>query len=166
MKRLVDANMQVLEQMCSTFQELEDVLWSRPTAGASGLRIGAHVRHVLDFYSCFFAGLERGEIDYDVRGRDRSIESSRPAAMRALQSVMDNLLALLPMDPEMAVVVRDEGTILRSTTGREMNSLLNHTIHHMALIAVALHSFGDHVAPDFGVAPSTRRYHQRAGAAA
>jgi hypothetical protein len=166
MKRLVDANVQVLEQMCSTFQKLDDVLWSRPTAGSSGLRIGAHVRHVLDFYSCLFAGLERGEIDYDARSRDRAIESSRPAAMRALQSVIDNLLALIPIDPEIAMDVRDEGTILRSTIGREMNSLLNHTIHHMALIAVALHSFGGPVEPDFGVAPATLRYHQRTGAAA
>ena len=166
MRRLVEANVEVLEQLRATFQNMDDALWTRPAGAGSGLRVGPHIRHLLDFYSCFFAGLELGEIDYDARTRNPAIESSRPAAMRAIQSVIDCLMALTCADPDTGISVRDEHSMLRSTIGREMNCLFHHTIHHLALIAVALQSFGVAVDPGFGVAPSTLRYRQSTEAAA
>jgi len=150
--------------MRAAFLLLEDSLWGRPAAG--GLRIGPQVRHVLDFYECFFRGVDCGEIDYDARSRSRVVESSRMAAIHAIQSIVERLEALAVADLGPSIRIRDEDCILHSSIARELNSLLNHTIHHMALIAIALDAFGVPVHPSFGVAPSTLRYRQSTGAAA
>jgi hypothetical protein len=42
-----------------------------------------------------------------------------------------------------------------STACRELQALRSHTIHHFAVIAMALHAWGIAADPDFGVAPST-----------
>ena len=54
----------------------------------------------------------------------------------------------------------------RSTVERELQVLLSHTVHHYALIAVALRLHGLEVDPEFGVAPSTLRYWQEQRACA
>ena len=46
----------------------------------------------------------------------------------------------------------------RSSIARELQSLLSHTVHHYAFIAVALRLQGVEPASDFGVAPSTLEY--------
>jgi hypothetical protein len=45
-----------------------------------------------------------------------------------------------------------------SSTGRELQTLSSHTIHHFALIAMTLRVLGHKVDRDFGMAPSTLRY--------
>ena len=49
--------------------------------------IGAHVRHILDRFHCFFAGLAEASIDYDARKRGPKIEQNVEATMFALGSV-------------------------------------------------------------------------------
>ena len=44
--------------------------------------------------------------------------------------------------------------------GRELLFLISHTVHHFALIAFMLRSFGIEPGDKFGVAPSTLRYRQ------
>jgi hypothetical protein len=122
----IEANLHVLEQLCSVVANLEDSSWTRP---AGGLRVGPHVRHVIEFYECFLEGLDRGEIDYDSRRRNATIENSRTAALRALKSVREQLRPVSRVRPGLEVTVRDDGAILQSTVGRELSCLLNHTIH-------------------------------------
>jgi uncharacterized damage-inducible protein DinB len=159
----IEANLDVLEQLCSVATKLEDSCWTRP---AGNLRIGPHVRHVIEFYQCFLDGLDRGEIDYDSRRRNANIENSRPAALRALKSVREQLREVSRVRLDIEIRVCEDEASLQSTVGRELSCLLNHTIHHMALIAIALNLFGVRVDRTFGVAPSTLRYREQAGAAA
>jgi hypothetical protein len=63
-------------------------------------------------------------------------------------------------DWELAVRIEnaDEDVYLTSSVGRELQALSSHTIHHFALIAIALRVHGLEVDPDFGMSPSTLRY--------
>lgn len=160
------ANVQVLQELGSAVANISDLCWTRLAPTGNGLRIGPQVRHVLEFYQCFLDGLHQGEIDYDGRGRNLLLENSRTAALSALRSVCDQLEDLTELDAGRVLTVRDDCAVMQSTAGRELGCLLNHTIHHMALIAVALKAFGISVDPAFGVAPSTLRYREKASGAA
>ena len=53
-----------------------------------------------------------------------------------------------------------------SSLDRELQSLISHTVHHYALIAMLLRVSGRQPAADFGVAPSTLRYWEESRACA
>jgi hypothetical protein len=48
---------------------------------------------------------------------------------------------------------------LCSSVSRELQALSSHTIHHFALIAITLRVHGFDVDPEFGMSPSTLRFH-------
>jgi uncharacterized damage-inducible protein DinB len=66
----------------------------------------------------------------------------------ALVDKLDDLATALLATPDDVYRARIE-------PGRELAFVINHTIHHQALIAVLLAWHGIEVAPRFGVAPST-----------
>ena len=131
--------------------------------GVRGAAIGGHVRHLLDHYLCLLRGLECGEVDYEGRERDPQVESSRAYALSVTRTVQGTLrvLAERPMDTPLAVRLRagalaeqDLGTAA-SCLGRELQFVLLHTVHHLALIAIEMRSRGLPCEPQLGVAPGT-----------
>jgi uncharacterized damage-inducible protein DinB len=127
--------------------------------------IGAHIRHVLDRFHCFFAGLATASIDYDARKRDREIEQNLEAATFALASVARSIeqLGLAPLGNELicvreSVLPSSPAVEISSTVERELMGLITHSIHHLAIIALLAKSFGHQMDSDFGKAPSTIVY--------
>ena len=127
--------------------------------------IGAHVRHILDRFHCFFAGLAGASIDYDARKRDPEIEQNVEAAMFALGSVARRIERLhsLPFCSELigvkeSALSSSPAVEINSTLERELMGLIAHSIHHLAIIALLARSFGHHMDSDFGKAPSTIVY--------
>jgi hypothetical protein len=57
-----------------------------------------------------------------------------------------------------------DNLLVQSTIGRELIYNIEHTIHHLAIVKIALKSSipGMHLPEHFGVAPSTIRYRQEA----
>ena len=76
--------------------------------------------------------------------------------------VREDRLLLVRMEDAPAGV---EDVLLPSSTSRELQSLMSHTTHHFALIAMMLRTRGLSVERDFGVARSTLRYQERTAAA-
>jgi hypothetical protein len=163
-ERLIDLNVSILAQASAIASALADRIYVQPAPGTNGVRIGAHLRHVIEFYECFLLGTERGLIDYGARKRNPVIETDRMAAIQRLSGIVHELneaACKLAFDSACSVLPEDGGPDeqpLASTVGRELQVLLSHATHHFALIAVALHAFGIPVDPAFGVAPSTLRY--------
>ena len=56
-----------------------------------------------------------------------------------------------------------DGNVISSTVGRELQYLLDHTIHHYAIIAIILKAQSITVPEEFGVAPSTLKYWESTG---
>ncbi len=123
--------------------------------------VGSHFRHNLDFAVNLLKGLENGEIDYNNRERDLRVETNRQFAKERFLFLTRSLENISQDDFEREILVRSEidGNVWhRSSVGRELEFLLSHTVHHFALIAEKLHSFGIEVSADFGVAPSTLKF--------
>lgn len=162
---LIETNIRWLEQALALLSRIDDESYSAIAPGMAPHRAGAHLRHVVEFYQAFLDGVEGFHIDYDARRRDPQIECSRAAATRAIETIIERLRAEATLRFEAVVWVRMEDApagmrdgFLESTITRELQVLGSHTIHHFALIAIALRLHGVEMDPDFGMAPSTLRY--------
>jgi hypothetical protein len=161
---LVAANIRWLRQALRLLEQLDDTVYSSTAPGFAPHRVGAHLRHILEFYQCFLDGLDSSHIDYDSRRRDESIERSRHTAWIAIRSIIYALDT--SAEHERIVWVRMEDaeangvseSFMESSLSRELQALSSHTVHHFALIAVTLRAHGVQMDPDFGMAPSTLRY--------
>lgn len=137
---------------------------ARPDGGVSG-SVGAHVRHCLDHVRAVLDGAKGGLLSYDCRERDTALEHNRTLGILALRQQGDRLDALVdcpadhPMRLEAQVDCSGGAVEVTSSLGRELVFVLQHTIHHQAIVALLLAARGIAIPPRFGYAPSTVRRH-------
>jgi uncharacterized damage-inducible protein DinB len=163
---LIETNVVWLCQARELLDEVSDSAYTASPPSIAPHRVGGHLRHILEFYECFLDGLEGSHVDYDARRRDVAIERNRHAALGKIDSIIQRLRTehILLADDIIWVRVEDASALqvneafMISSTGRELQTLSSHTIHHFALIAITLRALGHEVDKDFGVAPSTLRY--------
>ncbi len=178
--QLIQDNLTVLGQGRALVQTLDapGYCQNAPTLSLSG--VGPHLRHVIDFYERFLGALESSDwagepvrIDYDARDRDPNVEVDPEHATRVIDRTRARLEALgqrldRPAGPDRSpsaareprpLMVRSDGSPwVESNVPRELQSLISHTVHHFALIAIAVRSQGGDPGIAFGVAPSTLRH--------
>jgi len=151
-----------LFQIKNLLQHLDDEAYQHPSAMLSGASIGAHVRHVLEFYSCLLSS--KGIVNYDKRQRNQQVENSTQAAIGLINQVVD-ILALTHED--YAIILEgvyspnsDDVLQLKTSLNRELVYCLEHSIHHQALIKISLIELGELELIDqsFGIAPATLRF--------
>ncbi len=170
---LITANIGWLRQAEALLDRISDAVYTAMPAGLGPQKAAGHLRHILEFYECFLAGLADSHIDYDARKRDLSVETSRHAAQLRIRALIHALRNEPALRTDCVVWIRVEDAaecrvlepFLVSSVGRELQVLSSHTIHHFALMATTLRALGVAVDPDFGVAPSTLRYRASEAAA-
>ena len=135
--------------------------YGRPISTLHEASIGAHVRHILDMYGCLERGVANCIVNYEGRSRDERIEKDPDYAI----AVMDGIITGLRKDDGPLMVegnysASGEDSILVATSyQREVLYNLEHTIHHMAMIRIAIEAMGKiHLPETFGVAPSTIKF--------
>lgn len=162
---VIAANLHCLEQAIELLGRLPERAFAR-TEERHARTVGPHLRHVLDHYSAFIAGLESFRVDYDARERDLRLESELAFAVARMREIVGELVLVEPDQLELPIRIRLEAggpeaeQWSHSTVRRELQFLLSHTVHHFALIAVLLERFEIAVPEDFGIAPSTLKYWQ------
>lgn len=103
-------------------------------------------------------GYDKGEVCYDKRRRDKRIEQDLNFAIKQIE-VIEQTLVKPNKDLQLLYELSGVGTEMTSNYFREVMYNLEHTIHHEALIKVAVTEFTNIMLPDsFGVAPSTIQY--------
>lgn len=165
-KQLIAENIMVLRQGIDLLGRLHDDVYARTVSPYFTSGVGKHLRHNVDHYEMFLAGVAGARIDYDGRQRDARFETDRQYAMEKIRGVMAGLEKLTAHNAEQSLLVKMNDAVekaeaakwSRSTLARELQFLLSHTIHHYALVAIILKIQGIDCHPDFGVAPSTLQY--------
>ena len=160
---LIQQNIEVLRQGLKLLSGLDDQVYPNVRHPFSNYGIGSHFRHCLDFYQSFLNGMELGWIDYDDRKRDDLIETDLRTAIEKFEAAIQRLELLSWVDGQTSVMVRleysgnrqDPGSWSCSSVMRELQSLISHTVHHYALIALMLQLNGVEPPEEFCVAPST-----------
>ena len=120
--------------------------------------IGEHIRHSIELMNCLLANYETGIVNYDERQREIKTQTDVGYAI----SILENQVGNLEKPNKSLSLVHNcysESELLPTNYFRELLYNLEHSIHHQALIKVALFSFPHiKVTDSFGVAPSTLAY--------
>lgn len=153
-----------LEEIKSLLQVLPKEHYTFPVAILSNATIGEHVRHILEFYKCLIDGIACDVVNYDERKRDKRIQTDAAFASYFIQDLVLKLDGIhtdkpLYLDGNYSYE-NGEAVKIPSSLFRELTYCLEHSIHHQALIKVALVQLEGVSLIDetFGVAPATIRF--------
>lgn len=155
---------QTLTQLSQLLERLDEEIYTEKLELFSSSTIGNHTRHILEFFQCLLVQCENGKVNYDLRERNKKLESEPAFAVNAISCIC-NQLAEVKMDQSLILETNyqtDSRELIyaNSTVEREMIYNIEHAIHHMAMIKMGLKLYvPDMEIPDhFGLAPSTIRY--------
>jgi hypothetical protein len=168
LKDLLKQNAVLMDQAGEVLARIPGALYCKSSI-FGGQRIGAQIRHIVEFYDCLFEGIERGRVNYDARRRDPVIESDRLAAIERIRAIRERLLSDAFPAVDFEVLIAPEGGAdadFASSLGRELQAVGSHTVHHFALIAMLLAAAGVDVPANFGVSRATMKYRAEADARA
>ena len=128
----------------------------------SGSTIGQHIRHILEFYICLSNGAFSGVVCYDDRKRDVRIEQEKKYALSAIENI---LVFLNSVDLNETLYLKashgndlNNSVQLNTSMGREVAFTLDHMIHHLAILKIALNQKGYKLDQNLGVADSTIKH--------
>jgi len=158
-------NVETLLRLKAVLAEIDQRLYTHlNTKGRAS--VGQHVRHTLEFYQCLFEA--ETAVNYDARKRDILLESSAAHASVTIDNIVkqvesvhaDFSLRTLAELPSASA----ETLSVTSSLSRELLYVLEHAIHHMALIRFLIKDeAADFELEDaFGVAYSTLAYRDQA----
>jgi hypothetical protein len=163
---ITTANIEILSQLQTVINGLTDQEYSKKIDVLSENTIGKHVRHILEFYECLQKGVPHNSVDYDLRNRDLMLETNVEYANRFIGKTM-LWISFINADKMMTLIANfsndaDEKMEIQTTCYRELAYNIEHAIHHMAIIKIAIDNDFKHVTlpENFGVAYSTVNYQQ------
>ena len=164
---ITKTNTEILSQLQSLIDKLENAGYSKKIDVLSKSTIGKHVRHIIEFYDCLLNGISINTVDYDKRERNLLLEIDVNYASGYIDD-LKHRLSLITKDKTLQLDVcfseyTDEKITIQTTYYRELAYNIEHTIHHMAIIKIAVVSECRHIQIDsnFGVAYSTIKHQQK-----
>ncbi len=158
----------LLAQLTSVITQLESEDFSRPSTILNGATLGQHSRHTIEFFLCLVDGRNEGQINYDHRKHDPLIEQEAELALRVIADIQEFLHKEESDFPLLLTanysMIDESDVAMPSSFYRELAYNIEHTIHHMALLKIAIQAEFSYVQlpPYFGVASSTVRHQQQA----
>ena len=159
--RVHDAVMGCLEACQRCIAVVDEVALAGPAAYPA---VGPHLRHCVDHFRLLLDGASTGEVDYDARERDPSLELDPGAIRDALRTIAGALASLGEDDLERALTVTQSAAPGRppasfpSRLDRELVFLSGHTIHHIAIMVLAARAAGVEIPASHAVAFSTEAH--------
>ena len=153
-KNNLSENIELLRQLTNDKKKKKNPELSNAT-------IGEHMRHIIELFGCLLENYDYGLINYDDRKRDLLLQTDKNEAIAIIEKY---LLELDKPNKPLSLTHNCFSPIelLQTNYFRELIYNLEHSIHHQALIKVALHSLPHIKIPNsFGVAPSTLEYRKQ-----
>lgn len=149
----------VLGELTSLLENMECEDYKRLLPVLSNQSIGAHCRHVIEFYQCLRKGIEVGMVCYEERKRDVKIETDRLFAIEMLNNlIMWHTIEDKPLLLQIGTSGIMPLLVLQSSLLRELHYVSEHSIHHFALIKIGVQSLGYQTMDNFGTASSTIKF--------
>jgi len=154
----------ILNQIIDLTNQLSEAEYSAELDLLNGNSIGKHVRHVIEFFEILVSGSANGLINYDKRVHEPLYETDTKAAMEKIQFLLKGVDAISSNEElilEVSYSDTDEDAVkIKSSIERELAYNIEHSIHHLAIIKIAVQTIFPNVKliKNFGVAYSTVRY--------
>lgn len=151
----------LLLELRQVLTALDDRQYTASIAMLSEASLGQHIRHILEFLTELLRGYGSGHVNYDLRQRDKRIETDKNLAVILIESLsrqFDKDDKLLTLTVGLNATKENQFEVA-TNFDRELVYNLEHIVHHMALIRIGLRQISDLSLPDsFGVASSTIRH--------
>lgn len=153
----------LLEQLKSFCQSVNNEMYISSLILLSNNSIGKHIRHIIEFFDILKSSHETGMLNYDNRLRDEKIETSHDNASAKIEEIINWLLSIDNDRPIDVNYGEDSTVLLSSSLYREILYNTEHTVHHMAIIKMAVAGNWPqfYLSSEFGVARSTLIYLKR-----
>ena len=156
---------EVIRQLTNLLRQLQPQEYSQSLMVLNGSSISQHSRHIIEFYQCLLKGLHSGVVDYDARERNLMLEDDLYFTIDCLNTIEKSILTLENPNQPLLLSVSyspDNQDFIETNFKREMVYLVEHSIHHFALIRIGLQeNFSEIIIPnDFGVAYSTVKHRE------
>lgn len=162
--QLQQISVDILKQLITVSDELHDEEFRQPLDILSKNSIGKHIRHIIEFYDLMMVGNTSGSVDYDKRSHDKVLEENRILAVEKMNALSQEIDSIAE---DKAIIMTANYSLkeydplkIKTTLFRELQYNIEHAVHHMAIIKIALiNNFPAVAIPvNFGIAHSTIKY--------
>ena len=162
--QLQQISVDILKQLIAVSDQLQDEEFRQPLNILSQNSIGKHIRHIIEFYDLMMVGNISGSVDYDKRSHDKVLEDNRVMAIEKMNALVQEIEAI---KEDKAIKMTANYSLdeyapveIDTTLYRELQYNVEHAVHHMAIIKIAIiNSFKEVTIPSsFGIAHSTIKY--------
>jgi hypothetical protein len=155
---MISSTQFILDDLVDLLQKIDNSDYKQPCPQLSESTIGQHTRHIIEMFICLIEGYKEGQVNYDARKRDKSIETDTRTAIEKIRWIQYHIDK--PDKPFVNKVQIDNVEIgIQSSYLRELFYNQEHCTHHQALIKVGLYNLENiSVSNEFGVASSTLKY--------
>ncbi|HMO60953.1 MAG TPA: hypothetical protein PKC39_06115 [Ferruginibacter sp.] len=148
---------EVLTQLKNLLTRIDDAIYIQQVPAIFNASIGQHTRHIAELFTELYKGYNNAVVDYDRRERNKLIENNVYAAIQMIQFIMDEV-----PKPDKEIHLHtsyrangENAVVTKSSYYRELVYNIEHTVHHLAIIRVALTEQGITINEDFGFADGT-----------
>ena len=154
----------IINQIFDLTSQLSDDEYSAELDLLNGNTIGKHVRHVVEFFDLLISGSANGIINYDKRMHELIYETGTTATLEKLRYLAKEINGVSSGEEvilEVSYTDTDTDSVkIKSSLERELAYNIEHAIHHMAIIKIAVQIVFPNIKlpENFGVAYSTVRY--------
>lgn len=153
----------IIKQVKELIQCIPSDYYTQKEDFLMGSSVGMHIRHIVEYYQCLVNQHTTGEIAYDKRKRDLKIETDPSFALLRMNEVEEEINPLrsdTPLKIWSEAPEGLEGCYSESSLKRELIYITDHSVHHMAIVKMALKVAQIQVCLDekIGVAASTLNY--------
>lgn len=163
--QIITSSKSIIRQIIDLCENLNEDQYSASMNLLMSNSIGKHVRHIVEFFDLLKdSSLSNTNLCYDGRKHCNETETDRKLAIKRFKAIIDWLGEINGDMPLKLVVGYDmdtnEGVELPTSLNRELVYNIEHAIHHMAIIRIAIEKEFPKIKLDkhFGVAFSTIRY--------
>ena len=157
---LLNAIKQNFSELSELLAQLSEMDYSRACPEIGDASVGEHMRHILEMYQCVEKAYISGIVEYDKRERDLALQTRPDFALEVISALSKSLDK---PDKSMQLKFEIDGSqmLIPTNYGRELLYNLEHSVHHQALIKVALRHCDATVPEEFGIAKSTIAYRKQ-----
>jgi hypothetical protein len=148
-----------LDQLSEVLGKFDVSMYQQPIPQLDDTSIGKHVRHTVEFFQTILN--LNDTVCYDLRNRTIDLELCPKQTISELKSIKKALAeSNFSECKSLKVIYGGEEMLIDSNVERELTFLIEHTVHHLAIIRIGMNiAFPSIELPKFfGYADSTIEY--------
>jgi hypothetical protein len=165
--KIIKQTSEILNQTIDLIQLLDKNEYTTPLGVLNTTSVGQHFRHIVEFYIELINGYNVNLICYDNRKRNLEFETKQNLVITEFNKIIKTIKTF-DLDKQIKIKSNhgedeEENSFSQSSILRELIYSLDHTVHHLAIIKIAIQSKYIHLEldPNLGVAPSTIRNNKK-----